>query len=152
MSEVMNTVIETEPITNATPIINPGSGPKTLRTVVREVRNGLWGDGRERIKKLRDAGYDPDEVEELVDSMFGRTKIPFKPYEIRITVNICTVRQGPGLDQFIVKRLLNDRNVYTIVEEADGMIGDAQVGKWGRLQSGLGWIILKDTERVVKKN
>lgn len=40
---------------------------KDLKSIVSEVRNGVWGDGARRIKELTDAGYDYAVVQDLVN-------------------------------------------------------------------------------------
>jgi len=63
-------------------------------------------------------------------------------YTVRITAQALNVRKGPGTDyQPPVRTLVNDKNLYTIVEESTGK----GATKWGRLKSGLGWISLDYT-------
>lgn len=58
----------------------------------------------------------------------------FQPYMIRVKCPL-NYRTAPGVEN---KRAgtINDRNVYTIVEERKSSDG----GTWGRLKSGAGWI------------
>ena len=45
---------------------------KTDADIAREVIQGLWGNGSERIRRLRKAGYNPGEIQKLVNKMiFG---------------------------------------------------------------------------------
>lgn len=67
----------------------------------------------------------------------------FEPYQIVMNAPALNVRKGPGLNQQIVQTLINDKNVYTIVEESDGV----GANKWGKLKSGIGWISLDYTTR-----
>ena len=60
-------------------------------------------------------------------------------YLIRITASALNVRKGPGTSNGIVTTLVNDKNIYTIVEESNG---------WGRLKSGIGWLSLAYTKKV----
>ena len=60
----------------------------------------------------------------------------FKPYIVRITVDVLNYRQGPGT-QYPVNGVITSRGLFTIVEERDG---------WGRLKSGAGWICLEYTK------
>ena len=71
-------------------------------------------------------------------------KDEIKAYTIRVTASALNVRKGPGTNYAIVKTLVNDPNVYTIVEEADG-VGSS---KWGKLKSGLGWVSLDYTRKT----
>lgn len=47
------------------------STKKTVEEVAREVIKGLWGNGAERKKKLKAAGYDPDEVQRMVNKLLN---------------------------------------------------------------------------------
>lgn len=47
-------------------IVNPSS-KKSVADVAKEVIKGLWGNGAERKRKLREEGYDPLEVQKLVN-------------------------------------------------------------------------------------
>lgn len=61
-------------------------------------------------------------------------------YIVRITAQSgLNVRSGPGTNYAVVMTLAYGGG-YTIVEEQNG---------WGKLKSGIGWICLKYTERVV---
>ena len=42
---------------------------KTNADIAREVIRGLWGNGSERIRRLRNAGYNPEEIQRLVNKM-----------------------------------------------------------------------------------
>lgn len=42
---------------------------KSNNEIALEVVNGLWKNGRERTKLLKDAGYDPKEIQKLVNKL-----------------------------------------------------------------------------------
>lgn len=42
---------------------------KSITTIAKEVLNGKWGNGDERKKKLKAAGYDPAAIQKLVNKM-----------------------------------------------------------------------------------
>lgn len=42
---------------------------KTDADIAREVIRGLWGNGSDRIRRLRNAGYNPEEIQRLVNTM-----------------------------------------------------------------------------------
>lgn len=52
-------------------LLNKPSAPakKTNEQIAREVIAGKWGNGAERQKKLRAAGYDPKEIQKLVNKL-----------------------------------------------------------------------------------
>ena len=45
---------------------------KTDADIAREVLRGLWGNGSERIRRLRKAGYNPGEIQKIVNKMIYR--------------------------------------------------------------------------------
>lgn len=45
------------------------TGKKSINQIAKEVIAGKYGDGPERIKKLKAAGYDPYEVQKVVNNM-----------------------------------------------------------------------------------
>ena len=42
---------------------------KTDADIAREVIRGLWGNGSDRLRRLRKAGYNPGEIQKLVNKM-----------------------------------------------------------------------------------
>lgn len=69
--------------------------------------------------------------------------VAFASYKVRVTATVLNIRSGPGTDNSRVGSIA-DKGVYTIVAEADGK----GATKWGRLQSGAGWISLDYTVKV----
>lgn len=63
---------------------------------------------------------------------------PPSEYKVRVTANVLNIRDGAGTNYPVVGKI-EDKGVYTIVEEKDG---------WGKLKSGNGWISLSYTTRV----
>lgn len=48
------------------------SEPKQMKSdeeIAKEVINGLWGNGRERTRLLKEAGYDPKKIQKIVNQM-----------------------------------------------------------------------------------
>ena len=43
------------------------SSAKTNEEIAHEVIRGLWGNGSERSRRLRNAGYNPEEIRKLVN-------------------------------------------------------------------------------------
>lgn len=80
------------------------SDPK-LDTVVTEVINGKWGNNPERSDKLKAAGYDPAEIQRLVNiklDVAQPTPVPEKPsgfsnglYQVQVS-DFLRVRTGAG--------------------------------------------------------
>ncbi len=44
---------------------------KTVEDIAKEVINGLWGNGTDRTQKLEAAGYDPTEVQAMVNKLLA---------------------------------------------------------------------------------
>lgn len=56
---------------------------KTLNAVAREVINGVWGNGAERMRALNEAGYDAQEVQQTVnDILKPGSKEELKPLNV----------------------------------------------------------------------
>ena len=47
----------------------PTTGLKSIAEVAKEVIQGKWGNGLDRIKRLTEAGYDPDAVQKKVNEL-----------------------------------------------------------------------------------
>ncbi len=48
-------------------------GRQSNDAVARDVLNGKYGDGEERIRRLRAAGYDPNVIQKIVNQMVKGT-------------------------------------------------------------------------------
>jgi hypothetical protein len=57
--------------TSHPPTSPPASPDKTLDQIANEVLAGNWGNGADRERRLRAAGYDPHEVQRLVNQKLG---------------------------------------------------------------------------------
>lgn len=47
---------------------------KTNEEIAKEVIDGLWGNGKERTKRLTESGYDAKEIQKLVNKILRKTK------------------------------------------------------------------------------
>jgi len=63
------------------------SGKKSLGTVVSEVLAGHWGDGPDRVNRLRGAGYDPTAVQAEVNRRLSGAKPGRQPTPARKSVD-----------------------------------------------------------------
>ena len=48
-------------------------GRQSNEAVARDVLNGRYGDGEERIRRLKAAGYDPNAIQRIVNQMVKGT-------------------------------------------------------------------------------
>ena len=53
---------------------NSGVAKKSIHDVALEVIRGSWGNGEERKRRLREAGYDPEAVRKEVNRIMGAKK------------------------------------------------------------------------------
>ena len=63
---------------------------------------------------------------------------PFEQYDVIITSSAVNVRSGPGMS-YEINLTVHRGDILTIIEEEDG---------WGRIETDLGWINLKFTEKM----
>lgn len=47
---------------------------KSPEDIAREVIDGLWGNGKERTKRLKESGYDPKEIQKIVNRILKEHK------------------------------------------------------------------------------
>lgn len=78
--------------------------------------------------------------ENLIKIKAKKTK--FTPYLVRVTSDT-TIYRGPGTN-YNKSNSICGKGVYTIVEES---VGEG-ASTWGKLKSGLGWIILDDLTKI----
>ncbi|MBQ2348232.1 MAG: hypothetical protein II388_07700 [Clostridia bacterium] len=52
-------------------VYTPKTGKKTVAEIAKEVIQGKWGNGVERVQKLTAAGYDYNEVQREVNRLMG---------------------------------------------------------------------------------
>ena len=89
------------------------------------------------IDKLKEIGLDGY----IVKTETVKTSVDeIEPYTIRINTELLNVRKAPSLQAEVVTTVRRG-GVYTIVGESNG---------FGRLKSGIGWIMLSYTERNAK--
>lgn len=55
-------------------VVSAASITKTSSEIAKEVLAGKWGNGDERISKLKAAGYDPANVQYEVNQLLGAAK------------------------------------------------------------------------------
>jgi len=87
------------------------------------------------------------QVEDEVLPIADEATDEFKSYAVTVVPKSLNVRRGPGCNQQIVKVVASGEGL-TIIEESDGLVVDATLGKWGRLESKIGWVNLAYVKRV----
>ena len=84
-------------------IIRPKFDPeatKSLDEVAREVIQGKWGNGSDRVARLKSAGYDPEAVQAKVNAMLsGSSSAPTKKSTDEIAKEVLAGKWGNGSDR-----------------------------------------------------
>lgn len=92
-------------------------------------------------KRLKESST--DKLEKYISEGVNAS-ITFRSYLITLTSKGVNVRVNPNINSKIVTTLINDKNVYTIIDE----FVDSDNRRWGRLKSRIGWILLKYTNKL----
>lgn len=88
--------------------VNPGGKPaaapskpaapakKSEDTIAAEVIAGKWGNGQDRVNRLRTAGYDPAKVQAKVNAKLGASKPAARTYTVRAGDNLSAIAAKYG--------------------------------------------------------
>lgn len=116
----------TEPEPTPAPV-EPDKPSKSVDELAHEVIDGKWGNGKERAKKLTEAGYDYQAVQDRVNEILGVGSKPSsskRQYTVKVNTRL-NVRYGPGTDNPIKYQLKNGDKVTVYEKDGDwGRIGD----------------------------
>lgn len=83
-----------KPVTNSTE-----TAKKTNEAIADEVILGKWGNGAERMERLRNAGYDYNAIQSIVNARFGKPAAPAKKSNETIANEVISGEWGNGLDR-----------------------------------------------------
>lgn len=102
---------------------------KPISLVAQEVKDGKWGNGDERVKRLTETGYNPADVQKRVNALVKGG------IRVQITADVLNIRAAPDL---YARKLdvFGAGAVVTVEEVREGNGASA----WGRV--GNGWISL----------
>lgn len=110
------------------PVEQPTKPAVSVDELAKQVIEGKWGNGADRAKRLKDAGYDYDAVQKRVNEMLGiGNNSKGKTYTVHVNTKL-NVRAGAGTSYKIVRQLSNGDKV-TVTEEKDGF-GKIKDGEW----------------------
>lgn len=88
-------------------IEKPQNGTKkSVDDIAKEVIDGKWGNGEERKKKLKDAGYNYTEVQKKVNELLGSNK-KTTTYKVVNVKSYLNVRTGPSVNYASVGKYYN---------------------------------------------
>lgn len=90
---------------------------KSVTDIAKEVIAGHWGNGEDRKNRLRSAGYDPAEVQKMVNELVSNTPVkkPAKKTIAQIADEVIAGKWGVGADR--KKRLTAAGYDYTAVQK-----------------------------------
>ena len=74
----------------------PQGTKKSVDEVAHEVINGQWGNGADRMTRLRNAGYDPNEVQKRVNEIVYGQKKPAKKSVDTVAREVIEGKWGNG--------------------------------------------------------
>ncbi len=69
---------------------------KSEDTIAAEVIAGKWGNGQDRVNRLRAAGYDPAKVQAKVNAKLGASKPAARTYTVRAGDNLSAIAAKYG--------------------------------------------------------
>lgn len=86
-----------KPAPTPTPSPKPAPSPKKSNTeIAKEVIQGKWGNGAERKKRLKDAGYDYAAVQKEVERLLAEQKKPAKKSVDKVAREVIAGKWGNG--------------------------------------------------------
>lgn len=74
----------------------PAPAKKSEDTIAAEVIAGKWGNGQDRVNRLRAAGYDPAKVQAKVNAKLGASKPAARTYTVRAGDNLSAIASRYG--------------------------------------------------------
>lgn len=127
--------------------VHPSTPSKDITEVAKEVIAGSWGNGQDRVNRLKAAGYNPDAVQAEVNRILGDqpSKPSLKPIA-EVAKEVVAGKWGNGQDR-INKLTAAGYNPNTVQAEVNRLVGGASpkksedeiakevlAGKWGNGQ------------------
>ena len=85
--------------TSSTPTTTPAPSKKSVDTIAKEVINGKWGNGADRKKRLTEAGYNYNEVQNKVNEILYGKKPSNKKSVDTIAKEVIQGKWGNGQDR-----------------------------------------------------
>ncbi|MEF2736273.1 MAG: GH25 family lysozyme [Bifidobacterium choerinum] len=86
---------------------------KSEDTIAAEVIAGKWGNGQDRVNRLRAAGYDPAKVQAKVNAKLGASKPAVRTYTVRSGDNLSSIaaRYGTTYQALAAKNGISNPNL-----------------------------------------
>ena len=102
---------------------NQGESEKTIEELSKEVIDGKWGDGEDRKKRLEEAGYDYDAVQDRVNEILSKDK---KKSVVEIAKEVINGEWGNG-DERKKKLEQAGYNYDTVQSKVNQLLGSTVV-------------------------
>lgn len=93
LGEIRNRVAGSGSTATPTPAPNPSQTLKSNDTIANEVIAGKWGNGADRERRLREAGYNPQTIQALVNQNLGASSAKPTPAPQPSFKSIATIAQ-----------------------------------------------------------
>ena len=77
----------------------PGKATKSNDEIATEVIRGNWGNGADRVNRLRAAGYDPGAIQAIVNGRLAPTSAPARKSNDEIATEVIRGNWGNGADR-----------------------------------------------------
>lgn len=97
-AEWYDTFAKTKPSPSPVPTPPPTGGRLTLQQVAQQVIMGVWGNGPDRVARLKAAGYDPVAVQNEVNRELGHT--PGQKDVVTLAREVIAGKWGNGETRF----------------------------------------------------
>lgn len=129
-------VPEPTPAPEPAPVPEPQPEPsrKTTEEIAREVINGKWGNNPERRKRLEEAGYNYEEIQQKVNELLGFSKpaaTEKKTYRVKTNSGLpLRLRQEPNINSKKLTVIPNG-TVIQATETRNGWAKTSYNGKTG---------------------
>lgn len=85
--------------TQSTSTTNTQTAKKSNEEIADEVITGRWGNGAERVERLRNAGYDYNAVQAIVNARFNKPATPAKKSNETVAEEVMAGAWGNGQDR-----------------------------------------------------
>lgn len=109
---------------------------KSIDIVAQEVIDGKWGNGEDRISRIKAAGYSYTEVQNKVNAIIARKKAKVEPKKEVCSVNVPVIRKGDrGYAVITLQGALVAHGYSVGGSGCDGIFGDATFGAVKRFQT-----------------
>lgn len=133
------------------------SKKKSNDTIAQEVIDGKWGNGNDRVNKLKKAGYDPKAVQKIVDKKVTPKKSSGKTYTVKSGDTLSGIGAKLGVNWQTIANQNGIKSPYTIhpgqkLKYSGGSSSKTYTVKSGDTLSGIGQKLGISWKNLANKN